>query len=208
MDPQTLLSYSQYHGRRLDGNTVASWSRLSSCSESRRIDTSTSRYSVQRISGCHSCGFPPCLRLEDRRELLNVCQIDGSSAKGGRRLRVINLLETNKEPPDSHTLTLRLPLSPKAHPVLPQPVISLNMSRLVQPSWWREAVIYEVRVRLCVALSSNTRLSSGNFIQISPATFKSSKGGEVGDLEGVRRKLDYIVSLGVTAIWVCPFFKR
>jgi alpha-glucosidase len=50
--------------------------------------------------------------------------------------------------------------------------------------WWRGAVIY----------------------QIYPRSFFDSNGDGVGDLPGVTAKLDYVASLGVDAIWLCPFF--
>ena len=50
--------------------------------------------------------------------------------------------------------------------------------------WWRGAVIY----------------------QIYPRSFFDSNADGVGDLPGVTEKLDYVASLGVDAIWLCPFF--
>lgn len=50
--------------------------------------------------------------------------------------------------------------------------------------WWREAVVY----------------------QIYPRSFLDTDGDGVGDLEGVRRKLDYLAWLGVDAIWLSPIF--
>lgn len=51
--------------------------------------------------------------------------------------------------------------------------------------WWKGAVIYQVAIR---------------------SFFDSDRDG-IGDLPGVTRKLDYIASLGVDAIWPCPFFR-
>ncbi|MBX2858205.1 MAG: alpha-glucosidase family protein [Cellvibrionaceae bacterium] len=51
--------------------------------------------------------------------------------------------------------------------------------------WWRGAVIY----------------------QIYPRSFMDTNADGVGDLLGIVEKLDYIVSLGVDALWVSPFFK-
>lgn len=51
--------------------------------------------------------------------------------------------------------------------------------------WWRGAVIY----------------------QVYPRSFQDSGGDGVGDLQGIVRRLPYIASLGVEAIWICPFFK-
>ncbi len=50
--------------------------------------------------------------------------------------------------------------------------------------WWRHAVIYEVY----------------------PRSFQDSNGDGVGDLDGIRRRLDYLKWLGVDAIWLAPFF--
>jgi alpha-glucosidase len=51
--------------------------------------------------------------------------------------------------------------------------------------WWRTAVVYEVYVR----------------------SFADASGDGVGDLAGVRSKLDYLVDLGVDAIWLTPFYR-
>lgn len=51
-------------------------------------------------------------------------------------------------------------------------------------SWWRTGTVY----------------------QIYPRSFQDSDGDGVGDLEGVRRRLDYLVWLGVDAIWLSPFY--
>ena len=50
--------------------------------------------------------------------------------------------------------------------------------------WWRGAVIY----------------------QIYPRSFMDTTGDGVGDLNGITKKLDYIASLGVDAVWISPFF--
>ncbi len=51
-------------------------------------------------------------------------------------------------------------------------------------TWWKEAVIY----------------------QIYPRSFKDSNGDGIGDLPGIISKLDYIKSLGVDVIWLCPIY--
>ncbi|WP_308365825.1 MULTISPECIES: alpha-amylase family glycosyl hydrolase [unclassified Microbulbifer] len=51
--------------------------------------------------------------------------------------------------------------------------------------WWRNSVIY----------------------QIYPRSFCDANGDGIGDLPGISRKLDYVQSLGVDAIWISPFFK-
>lgn len=50
--------------------------------------------------------------------------------------------------------------------------------------WWRGAVIY----------------------QIYPRSFQDSTGDGIGDLAGIARRLPYVASLGVDAIWISPFF--
>jgi alpha-glucosidase len=50
--------------------------------------------------------------------------------------------------------------------------------------WWRGGLIY----------------------QVYPRSFLDTNGDGIGDLEGIRRKLPYIASLGTDAIWISPFF--
>ena len=50
--------------------------------------------------------------------------------------------------------------------------------------WYKEAVVYQLHVR----------------------SFRDSDGDGVGDFRGLIEKLDHIVDLGVTAIWVQPFY--
>ncbi len=52
------------------------------------------------------------------------------------------------------------------------------------PQWYRDAVIYQVRLR----------------------SFKDSTADGIGDFRGLTSKLDYIESLGVSAIWLLPFY--
>ena len=53
------------------------------------------------------------------------------------------------------------------------------------PDWWQGATIY----------------------QIYPRSFLDANGDGVGDLPGITRRLDYVASLGVDAIWISPFFR-
>jgi alpha-glucosidase len=48
--------------------------------------------------------------------------------------------------------------------------------------WWRHGIVYE----------------------IFPLTFQDGSGDGVGDLAGITRRLDYLVSLGIAAIWLTP----
>src|ERR1700752_2593876 len=54
----------------------------------------------------------------------------------------------------------------------------------LDPLWYKSAIIYEVPVR---------------------AFFDSNADG-IGDFRGLTQKLDYIQELGVTAIWLLPFY--
>ena len=51
-------------------------------------------------------------------------------------------------------------------------------------AWWQHSVIYEVY----------------------PRSFQDSNGDGIGDLNGIARRLDYLVGLGVDAVWVSPIF--
>jgi maltose alpha-D-glucosyltransferase/alpha-amylase len=53
-----------------------------------------------------------------------------------------------------------------------------------EPQWYRDAVIYQVHVR----------------------AFQDSDGDGIGDFRGLTERLDYIQDLGVTAIWLQPFY--
>jgi maltose alpha-D-glucosyltransferase/alpha-amylase len=64
----------------------------------------------------------------------------------------------------------------------PQPDLLANPD--LDPLWYKDAVIYELHVR----------------------AFLDSSGDGVGDFRGLAHKLDYLQDLGVTAIWLLPFY--
>ena len=51
--------------------------------------------------------------------------------------------------------------------------------------WWKHGVIY----------------------QIYPRSFQDGNGDGIGDLQGILSRLSYLKQLGITAIWISPFFK-
>jgi maltose alpha-D-glucosyltransferase/alpha-amylase len=53
-----------------------------------------------------------------------------------------------------------------------------------ETSWYHEAIIYEAHVR----------------------AFRDDDGDGIGDFRGLTSKLDYLRDLGVTAVWVLPFY--
>ncbi|SDF22539.1 oligo-1,6-glucosidase [Pricia antarctica] len=54
----------------------------------------------------------------------------------------------------------------------------------IEKTWWKEGIIY----------------------QLYPQSFKDTDGDGFGDFKGVIEKLDYLESLGITAVWMNPFF--
>lgn len=55
----------------------------------------------------------------------------------------------------------------------------------MKKTWWKEGVVY----------------------QIYPRSFKDNTGNGVGDILGIIEKLDYIKSLGIDIIWLCPVYE-
>ena len=47
---------------------------------------------------------------------------------------------------------------------------------------------------------------SGIIYQIYPRSFQDSNGDGIGDLEGIRNRLDYLQDLGIDAIWISPIY--
>jgi alpha-glucosidase len=67
--------------------------------------------------------------------------------------------------------------------------------------WWQSAVIYQIYPRsFCLADPAGRRARLGH----EAATENAVRDG-AGDLEGIRRHLDYLAELGVDAIWLSPF---
>ena len=50
--------------------------------------------------------------------------------------------------------------------------------------WYKDAIIYELHIK----------------------AFCDSNGDGIGDFNGLMEKLDYLQDLGVTAIWLLPFY--
>ncbi|KAJ5202827.1 hypothetical protein N7449_004906 [Penicillium cf. viridicatum] len=55
---------------------------------------------------------------------------------------------------------------------------------IISEKWWKNSIIY----------------------QIYPASFKDSNGDGIGDIPGIISSLDYITSLGVDVVWLCPMY--
>ena len=55
---------------------------------------------------------------------------------------------------------------------------------MADPLWFKDAVIYELHVR----------------------AFMDSNNDGIGDFAGLMQKLDYLQDLGVTCLWLLPFF--
>ncbi|MXQ10657.1 alpha-amylase family glycosyl hydrolase [Microvirga makkahensis] len=53
-----------------------------------------------------------------------------------------------------------------------------------ETTWWKRGIVY----------------------QIYPRSFQDSNGDGIGDLNGIRRRLDYLAWLGVDAIWISPVY--
>ena len=59
-----------------------------------------------------------------------------------------------------------------------------KLGSAADPLWYKDAIIYELHVR----------------------AFKDSNGDGIGDFPGLIQKMDYLQSLGVTCLWLLPFF--
>src|SRR3954468_11679581 len=47
----------------------------------------------------------------------------------------------------------------------------------------------------------------GAIYQIYPRSFADADGDGVGDLPGIRSRLPYLADLGVSALWLSPFYR-
>ncbi|HEX2529715.1 MAG TPA: alpha-amylase family glycosyl hydrolase [Geminicoccus sp.] len=53
-----------------------------------------------------------------------------------------------------------------------------------ETTWWKRGIVY----------------------QIYPRSFQDANGDGIGDLDGIRQRLDYVAWLGVDAIWISPIY--
>ena len=53
-----------------------------------------------------------------------------------------------------------------------------------ESAWWQHSVVYE----------------------IYPRSFQDSNGDGIGDLNGILTRLDYLVQLGIDAVWISPIY--
>jgi oligo-1,6-glucosidase len=60
----------------------------------------------------------------------------------------------------------------------------MNNDQTLDRQWWKEAVVY----------------------QIYPRSFNDSDGNGVGDIPGIIEKVEYLDSLDVDVIWLCPVY--
>ena len=59
-----------------------------------------------------------------------------------------------------------------------------NLSETRDPLWYKDAILYQLHLK----------------------AFKDSTGSGMGDFRGLIQKLDYLEELGITALWLLPFY--
>ncbi len=65
-----------------------------------------------------------------------------------------------------------------------RPKLARTITLADDPLWYKDAIIYELHVR----------------------AFADSNGDGIGDFRGLMGKLDYLQDLGITALWLLPFY--
>ena len=81
-------------------------------------------------------------------------------------------------------------MAPRSFPVStrtrspPRPESDADAGIREDPLWYKDAVVYQLHVR----------------------SFRDSSGDGIGDFRGLVEKLDYLHDLGVTALWLQPFY--
>jgi maltose alpha-D-glucosyltransferase / alpha-amylase len=68
--------------------------------------------------------------------------------------------------------------------MLDTPSLARKPGSVADPLWYKDAIIYEVHVK----------------------AFQDSNNDGIGDFPGLMQKLDYLQDLGVTCLWLLPFF--
>jgi alpha-glucosidase len=53
-----------------------------------------------------------------------------------------------------------------------------------ESTWWKRGIVY----------------------QVYPRSFQDTNGDGIGDLSGIRRRLDHLVGLGIDALWISPIY--
>src|ERR1700678_532512 len=71
-----------------------------------------------------------------------------------------------------------------AHPNSSGEASLKKLASAFDPLWYKDAIIYELHVR----------------------AFADANGDGIGDFPGLLSRLDYLQDLGVTCIWLLPFF--
>ena len=66
----------------------------------------------------------------------------------------------------------------------PHPSLTNSSMTILGHPWWKNATVYQIYL----------------------ASFKDSNGDGIGDIRGIISQLDYIHSLGIDVIWVCPMY--